>query len=88
MTRGGPGCAGSHRTPLVFRSRARERLIDTWLDVAFGLATDGGQFRNYEITRPFEHALFAKREWFDLAQIGQMLEDISYLEDVAGTHFF
>jgi len=86
MTRGGPCC--THRTPLVFRSRARECLIDTRLDIAFGLATHGRQFRNNEVTGPFEHPLFAKGEGFDLAQIGQMLEDIRHFEDVSSPHFF
>lgn len=72
----------------MFGLRTRECLIDTRLDVAFRLAADRGEFGNHKISRTFEHTLFAEREGFEIAQIGQMLEDIRNFEDVSGTHFF
>jgi len=34
-----------------------QRLIDARLDVAFGLAANGGEFRNHQIAGPLEHSL-------------------------------
>ena len=72
----------------MFGLRTRECLIDTRFDVAFRLAADGCQFGNHKVPRTFEHALFTKRDGFDIAQIGQMLEYIRDLEDVSSPHFF
>ena len=72
----------------MFGLRTRECLVDTRLDVAFRLAADGCQFGNHKVSRTFEHTLFTEREGFEIAQIGQMLENIGNFEDVSGTHFF
>ena len=44
----------------VSRAGARERLLDARLDAALGLSADGGEFRDDEVARSLEHALFAE----------------------------
>lgn len=67
---------------------ARERLFDSRLDAAFGLATDGCQFRDDQITRTLKHPLLAEREWLEMAQKRQILEHLCDFEDVARAHLF
>ena len=62
-------CTGSDWTPVVLGTGACECLVDARIDIALGLATNCGQLGDHQITRTFEHALLAKREWFDIAQI-------------------
>ncbi len=60
--------------------------IDAGLDAAFGLPTNSGKFRNYQIAGTLQHSLFAERERLNLAEITKMLEHIGDFEDVAGSH--
>jgi len=83
----GPGSAGADWPPIVLGVSTRECVIDARFDIALGLAANCGQLRHDKIARTFEHPLFAEREWFDIAEIGQMLEHIGNLEDVARAHF-
>jgi hypothetical protein len=40
---GGPGCAGTDRTTIMFGVGTREGLINARFDIALGLATHSGQ---------------------------------------------
>ena len=71
---------------IVFIAGARESLLDSWLDVAFRLPTDGSQLRNHQVVRTFEHALFAERERLEMAQVSKVLEHVGDFEDIAGPH--
>src|SRR6185369_17368840 len=88
VSESGPGGAGADRAPVVLGVSTRECLIDARFDIALGLAANCGQLRYHQIARTFEHPLFAEREWLDVAEIGQMLEHVGNLEDVASAHFF
>jgi hypothetical protein len=83
----GAGGAGADWPPIVLRVSTRECLIDARFDIALGLAANCSQLRHNKIARPFEHTLFAERERFDIAEIGQMLEHVGNREDVASAHF-
>lgn len=48
------------RFPIMPETSLGQRLVNAWFDIAFGLATNRRQFRNDEITRPFQHTLLAK----------------------------
>lgn len=74
------------RAPIVLGTGAGQRVFDARSNAALWLAADGGQLGNYQIARALEHALFAKREWLGIAQVGKVLEHISYREDVASAH--
>ena len=83
---GGASGLGPRRTSLVLGAGARESLLDSRFDIAFRLPANGGQLRNDEVVGTFQHALFAERERLEMAQVSQMLEDVSDFEDIAGPH--
>ena len=87
MTHSGAGSAGADWAAIVLGVSTSESLIYARFDIALGLAADCSQLRDDKITRTFEHPLFAERERFSVAQIGQMLEHISHLEDITRPHF-
>ena len=71
----------------MFRAGTSDGLIYSRLNIAFGLAADGGQFGDNKVARPFQHPLLAERERLEIAQIGQMLEHIGYFKNISGAHF-
>lgn len=86
MSRGGSGCADTHRAPVMLSAGTGDRLIYSRLDVALRLTADCSQFRYNKVTRAFQHSLFAKRERLDVAEIRKVLQYISHFEDIAGAH--
>jgi hypothetical protein len=46
----------------------RQRIVHAWLDVAFGLPANGGELRNNQEVRSFEHAMLAKGKGLAMAQ--------------------
>jgi hypothetical protein len=79
---GGRACHACARgTAFMLGAGASESLFDARLDIAFGLATDGRQFRDDKVT-------LAERERFEMTQVCQVLEHIGDLENVARAHLF
>src|SRR4051812_21583788 len=76
----------AHGPVIVPGTCLRQSVIHPRFDAAFGLTTDGGKFRNDQITRALQHSLFAKREWFNLGEIAEMLEHISNFKDISASH--
>ena len=74
------GCARSHArargTAFVLVASSCKCLFDARLDVAFGLAADGGKLGDNQIARALKHALLAERERLEVAQVSQILEHI------------
>ena len=88
MSRCCPGGASTSWASIMLCAGSRNRLIYSRFDTAFGLAANGGQFRDDEIAGAFEHTLLTKRERLDIAEIGQMLQHVRHFKNIAGTHFF
>jgi hypothetical protein len=66
---GRTGGTSADWAPVMLRVGTSKRLIDARFDVALRLATHCCQFRNDQITSPFEHPLLAERQGFEIAQI-------------------
>jgi hypothetical protein len=86
------GCRASgaraRRAAIMLAARACEGLFDARLDIAFGLAANGGEFGNDKITGALKHTLLAERERLEMAQVCQVFEHIGDLENIAGAHLF
>jgi hypothetical protein len=89
----GPGSRGRDAGLAVGLARMpgaglHQCLIDAGFDVALWLATNGGQFRDYQVPGPFEHPLLAERQRLNLAEVTKMLEHVGNFKNVAGAHLF
>src|SRR6185295_8237636 len=81
-----PGGAGPCGSPIMLGASLNEGLFNPWLYVTFRLATNRRQLRNHKITCPLKHSLFAKRQWLQLTEVGQVLEHFSRLKNIASAH--
>src|ERR1051326_152696 len=86
---GGDGGASLGHVALIMPCAGLVKcLIHSGFDSAFRLATYGGQLRNDQISRTFEHTLLAERERLDMTEIVEMFEHFCNFKDVTGAHLF
>jgi hypothetical protein len=82
------GGTRARRAAIMLGARSCEGLFDARLDIAFGLATNGGKFGDNQVTSALKHALLAERERFEMAQVCQVFEHVGDLENIACAHLF
>src|ERR1041384_2477001 len=73
-------------SPVVPRPGLCQCVINAGFDIAFGLATNCGKFRNHQVAGPLQHPLLAERKRLQPTQITEVLEHISNLKNVSGPH--